>query len=267
MEKELADSGPAVNGNGFIAKDIGFKNSAGPNKASSCSPTYAHSPSLGTHQLSPKLSSSQALVESHVEPNSGMPPSEPNLINTRPRVKSGADSVSAKEKDDKTNVYYVYEIDGPNCENKRSYITFSLFLWKLKEEREHLINIAKPHTENSIVVDIVTGKSKNSRLCTSSGTFLDRGQDETVRAIKKRISVFTFLHATAGIIEKARVVLSSVAGVEEGKSVVDEGGISVLVEVIEHGVSVSGMSLWLLRCRSCVRVLMGCKILFAYWYY
>ncbi|GJU77556.1 hypothetical protein Tco_1274626 [Tanacetum coccineum] len=30
--------------------------------------------------------------------------------------------------------------------------------------------------------------------------------------------------------EKARVVLSSVAGVEEGKSVVDEGGILVLAE-------------------------------------
>nr|GEX14308.1 hypothetical protein [Tanacetum cinerariifolium] len=35
MEKKLADSGPAVNGNGFIAKVIGFENSVGPNKASS----------------------------------------------------------------------------------------------------------------------------------------------------------------------------------------------------------------------------------------
>ncbi|GKA74151.1 hypothetical protein Tco_0780453 [Tanacetum coccineum] len=38
---------------------------------------------------------------------------------------------------------------------------------------------------------------------------------------------------TAGMTEKVRVVLSSLAGVEEGKSVVDEGGISVLVELCE----------------------------------
>nr|GEU38878.1 probable prolyl 4-hydroxylase 10 [Tanacetum cinerariifolium] len=67
-------------------------------------------------------------------------------------------------------------------------------LYKLEEEREHLINIAKPYTENSTVVDSVTGKSKNSRVCTSSGKFLDRGQDESVQAIEKRISDFTFLH-------------------------------------------------------------------------
>nr|GEX11706.1 probable prolyl 4-hydroxylase 10 [Tanacetum cinerariifolium] len=70
----------------------------------------------------------------------------------------------------------------------------NIALYKLEEEREHLINIAKPRTENSTVVDSVTGKSKNSRVCTSSGTFLDRGQDETVQAIEKRISGFTFLH-------------------------------------------------------------------------
>ncbi|GJV52531.1 hypothetical protein Tco_1448272 [Tanacetum coccineum] len=36
------------------------------------------------------------------------------------------------------------------------------------------------------------------QVCTSSGTFLDRGQDETVRAIEKRISDFTFLHVEHG---------------------------------------------------------------------
>ncbi|GKD22386.1 hypothetical protein Tco_1224089, partial [Tanacetum coccineum] len=42
----------------------------------------------------------------------------------------------------------------------------------------------------------------------------------------------------AGMTEKVRVVLSSLAGVEEGKSVVYEGGISVLVELCE---GVNGM--------------------------
>ncbi|GKC97494.1 RNA-directed DNA polymerase, eukaryota [Tanacetum coccineum] len=56
----------------------------------------------------------------------------------------------------------------------------------------------------------------------------------------------------AGMTEKVRAVLSSLAGVEEGKGVVYEGGISVLVEVIEHGVLVNGMSLWLLRSRNVV---------------
>ncbi|KAL8246863.1 hypothetical protein R6Q59_008079 [Mikania micrantha] len=62
-----------------------------------------------------------------------------------------------------------------------------------QEECEHLIDTAKPYMEKSTVVDSVTGKSKDSRVRTSSGTFLHRGQDETVRAIEKRISDFTFL--------------------------------------------------------------------------
>ncbi|GJW05694.1 probable prolyl 4-hydroxylase 10 [Tanacetum coccineum] len=67
-----------------------------------------------------------------------------------------------------------------------------------QEECEHLINIAKPHMEKSTVVDSVTGKSKDSRVRTSSGTFLDRGQDETVRSIEKRIADFTFLPVEHG---------------------------------------------------------------------
>ncbi|GKD45769.1 hypothetical protein Tco_1270414 [Tanacetum coccineum] len=42
--------------------------------------------------------------------------------------------------------------------------------------------------------------------------------------------------------EKLRVVLSSVVGVEEGKSVADEGGISVLTEVIEDEVLANEIS-------------------------
>nr|XP_043634509.1 probable prolyl 4-hydroxylase 10 [Erigeron canadensis] len=67
-----------------------------------------------------------------------------------------------------------------------------------KEECEYLINLAKPHMEKSTIVDSVTGKSKDSRVRTSSGTFLKRGQDETVRAIEKRIADFTFLPVEHG---------------------------------------------------------------------
>ncbi|KAK1410498.1 hypothetical protein QVD17_37035 [Tagetes erecta] len=67
-----------------------------------------------------------------------------------------------------------------------------------EEECEHLIKMAKPHMVKSTVVDSATGKSKDSRVRTSSGTFLKRGQDETVRAIEKRISTFTFLSVEHG---------------------------------------------------------------------
>ncbi|KAK9062046.1 hypothetical protein SSX86_019230 [Deinandra increscens subsp. villosa] len=67
-----------------------------------------------------------------------------------------------------------------------------------EEECEHLIKAAKPHMVKSTVVDSVTGKSKDSRVRTSSGTFLKRGQDETVQAIEKRISEFTFLPVENG---------------------------------------------------------------------
>ncbi|KAL4577727.1 hypothetical protein LXL04_013840 [Taraxacum kok-saghyz] len=67
-----------------------------------------------------------------------------------------------------------------------------------EDECEHLINLAKPHMEKSTVVDSVTGKSKDSRVRTSSGTFLRRGQDKTVQAIEKRIADFTFLPVEHG---------------------------------------------------------------------
>ncbi|XP_071706470.1 U-box domain-containing protein 14-like [Rutidosis leptorrhynchoides] len=48
-------------------------------------------------------------------------------------------------------------------------------------------------------------------------------------------------HVAVGMAEKAMVVLSSLAAVEEGKTaIVEEGGIQALVEVIEDGVSVKG---------------------------
>jgi prolyl 4-hydroxylase len=67
-----------------------------------------------------------------------------------------------------------------------------------KEECEYLINLAKPHMAKSTVVDSATGKSKDSRVRTSSGMFLNRGQDKTIRSIEKRIADFTFIPAEHG---------------------------------------------------------------------
>ncbi|XP_027347974.1 probable prolyl 4-hydroxylase 10 [Abrus precatorius] len=62
-----------------------------------------------------------------------------------------------------------------------------------KEECEYLIKIAKPNMHKSTVVDNETGKSIDSRVRTSSGTFLTRGRDQIVSNIEKRIAHFTFI--------------------------------------------------------------------------
>lgn len=67
-----------------------------------------------------------------------------------------------------------------------------------KEECEYLINLAKPHMQKSTVVDSDTGKSKDSRVRTSSGTFLPRGRDKIVRDVEKRIADFTFIPVEHG---------------------------------------------------------------------
>ncbi|KAM3238866.1 putative prolyl 4-hydroxylase 10 [Capsicum annuum] len=67
-----------------------------------------------------------------------------------------------------------------------------------KEECEYLINLGKPHMKKSTVVDSATGKSTDSRVRTSSGTFLHRGQDKVVKTIEKRIADFTFIPVEHG---------------------------------------------------------------------
>ncbi|RZC48530.1 hypothetical protein C5167_016960 [Papaver somniferum] len=67
-----------------------------------------------------------------------------------------------------------------------------------EEECNYLIDLAKPHMEKSTVVDSETGKSKDSRVRTSSGTFLKRGQDKIIRSIERRIADFTFIPETHG---------------------------------------------------------------------
>ncbi|XP_043711987.1 probable prolyl 4-hydroxylase 3 isoform X2 [Telopea speciosissima] len=67
-----------------------------------------------------------------------------------------------------------------------------------KEECDYLIELAKPFMEKSTVVDSATGKSKDSRVRTSSGTFLRRGRDKIIRDIEKRIADFTFIPVEHG---------------------------------------------------------------------
>ncbi|TMW94242.1 hypothetical protein EJD97_010538 [Solanum chilense] len=67
-----------------------------------------------------------------------------------------------------------------------------------KEECEYLISLAKPHMQKSSVVDSSTGKSMDSRVRTSSGTFLARGRDKVIRDIEKRIADFTFIPVENG---------------------------------------------------------------------
>ncbi|KAF3493153.1 hypothetical protein DY000_02055188 [Brassica cretica] len=67
-----------------------------------------------------------------------------------------------------------------------------------KEECEYLISLAKPYMVKSTVVDSQTGKSKDSRVRTSSGTFLRRGRDKVIKTIEKRIADYTFIPADHG---------------------------------------------------------------------
>ncbi|KAH7523468.1 hypothetical protein FEM48_Zijuj06G0014500 [Ziziphus jujuba var. spinosa] len=67
-----------------------------------------------------------------------------------------------------------------------------------KEECEYLIGLAKPHMAKSTVVDSATGRSKDSRVRTSSGMFLKRGRDKIIRDIEKRIADFTFIPVEHG---------------------------------------------------------------------
>ncbi|KAK7376170.1 hypothetical protein VNO78_35024 [Psophocarpus tetragonolobus] len=62
-----------------------------------------------------------------------------------------------------------------------------------KEECEYLVSIATPNMRKSEVVDNETGKSKDSRVRTSSGAFLVRGRDKIVRNIEKKIAEFSFI--------------------------------------------------------------------------
>ncbi|XP_008808711.2 probable prolyl 4-hydroxylase 6 isoform X2 [Phoenix dactylifera] len=61
------------------------------------------------------------------------------------------------------------------------------------EECDHLIKLAEGQLEKSTVADNDSGKSLMSGVRTSSGTFLEKQQDEIVTRIERRVAAWTFL--------------------------------------------------------------------------
>ncbi|GJP38985.1 hypothetical protein CLOM_g23385 [Closterium sp. NIES-68] len=61
------------------------------------------------------------------------------------------------------------------------------------EECDHLVNLARDKVTRSSVADNNSGKSVLSEIRTSSGTFLNKYQDEVVKRIEERIAAWTFL--------------------------------------------------------------------------
>lgn len=66
------------------------------------------------------------------------------------------------------------------------------------QECDHLIKLAEPHFHRSGVVLDKKGKSGISEVRTSSGMFLDRGHDDIVAAIERRIARWTLLPVDYG---------------------------------------------------------------------
>ncbi|XP_023523636.1 probable prolyl 4-hydroxylase 7 [Cucurbita pepo subsp. pepo] len=61
------------------------------------------------------------------------------------------------------------------------------------KECDHLINLSRGRLERSMVADNKSGKRVSSKVRTSSGTFVLKGQDEIIAAIEARIAAWTFL--------------------------------------------------------------------------
>ena len=86
--------------------------------------------------------------------------------------------------------------------------SFELLSWKPRlylyrnfmsaAECDHIIKLATPSMTKSTVVDTATGKSVDSQIRTSHGTFLRRGQDEVVADVERRIAEFSMVPADHG---------------------------------------------------------------------
>ena len=65
-------------------------------------------------------------------------------------------------------------------------------------ECDHLWALAKPYMARSTVVDNVSGERQPSKVRTSSGMCLQRGQDDVVKTIEDRIARFTAIPVENG---------------------------------------------------------------------
>jgi hypothetical protein len=74
-------------------------------------------------------------------------------------------------------------------------------------ECAYLIEKASPYMEVSTVVDNASGKSVPSTVRTSTGLFLDKGEDAVVLAIERRIALATDLPLENGEGMQVRVVV------------------------------------------------------------
>ncbi|GJP35710.1 hypothetical protein CLOM_g9241 [Closterium sp. NIES-68] len=72
----------------------------------------------------------------------------------------------------------------------RAYL-FKRFL--SEEECDHIVAQANPRLQRSSVVDGVDGHVSVSQVRTSSGMFMEKGEDEVIKRIEERIAVWTFL--------------------------------------------------------------------------
>lgn len=79
-----------------------------------------------------------------------------------------------------------------------------------EDECDHIIALAKPHMEKSEVADEETGQGVESDVRTSTGTFLETAQDETIAAIEKRVAQVRFTNGSqAATMGGARPCFSS----------------------------------------------------------
>ncbi|OAY57606.1 probable prolyl 4-hydroxylase 10 isoform X1 [Manihot esculenta] len=148
------------------------------------------------------------IVHNKVDSNSADSSRKANDLSTIVHNKVDSNSADSSRKANDLSTIVHNKVDSSERDDGRQEHWAEVISWEprsfiyhnflSKEECDYLINLAKPHMQKSVVVDSKTGKSKDSKVRTSSGTFLPRGRDEKIREIEKRISDFTFIPVEHG---------------------------------------------------------------------